>query len=52
MNGVNPKVRKQRIKLKTLGEIVNNSDKKIPFFVVCETHWKQYIMDAEINIKN
>ena len=52
MNGINPKIQKQKIKLKTLGEIVNQSEKEIPFFSIGETHLKEYIMDAEVNIPN
>ena len=52
MDGINPKVKKQKIKLKTLGDIVNQSEKEIPFFMIGETHLKEYILDAEINIPN
>ena len=52
MNGINPKVSKQKIKLKTLGEIVNNGKKVIPFFSIGETHLKEYILDSEVNIPN
>ena len=52
MDGINPKVQKQKLKLKALGDIVNQSDKEIPFFIIGETHLKEYIMDAEINIPN
>ena len=38
--------------MKTLGEIVNQSAKEIPFFSIGETHLKEYIMDAEVNIPN
>ena len=48
--GVNPKVHKQKIKLQTLREIIRNSDKKIPVLIFSETHWKEYILDAEISI--
>ena len=51
MNGINPKVPKQKIKLKTLGEFVNQSEHKIPFFVIIETHPKNYIFDAEVEVK-
>ena len=50
LNGINPKINKQKIKLKTLGETVSQSDIEIPFFVVCETHLKDYILDAEVSI--
>ena len=52
MNGLNPKIQKQKIKLKTLGEIVNHNEHEIPFFVTIETHWKEYIENAEIGIPN
>ena len=52
LNGINPKVTKQKIKLKTLGEIVNQSDLDIPFFIIIETHLKEYILDAEVSIPN
>ena len=52
MNGINPKIQKQKIKLKTLGDIVNQSDEVIPFFSIGESHLKEYIMDAEVNIPN
>ena len=52
LDGINPKVLKQKIKLKVLGELVNNSDNIIPFFVAMETHLKNYIMDAEVKINN
>ena len=48
--GINPKVNKQRIKLKTLGELIKESDNMIPFFVLCETHLKEQILDAEVSI--
>ena len=48
--GINPKVQKQKIKLKALSEYVATSKKKIPFFCVIETHLKEYIFDAEVSI--
>ena len=50
LNGINPKINKQKIKLKTLSDIDSQSDIQIPFFVVCETHLKDYILDAEVSI--
>ena len=47
MNGLNPKIQKQKIKLKTLGEIVNHNEHEIPFFVTIETHWKEYIEEQK-----
>ena len=52
LDGINPKVPKQKIKLKLLGEIVNNSDYLIPFFFAIETHLKSYILDAEVKVEN
>ena len=52
VNGINPKVPKQKLKLKTLGEIVNQSEHMIPFFITIETHLKKYIFDAEVEVKN
>ena len=46
---------KQKIKLKTLSEYVNQrnqSESEIPFFVGIETHLKEYILDAEVNVPN
>ena len=50
VNGIDPKVQKQKLKLKALGEIVNQSEHTIPFFILTETHLKQYVFDAEIEI--
>ena len=50
INGINPKVQKQRIKLQTLSEIITESENKIPFFILTETHLKDYIFDAEVSI--
>ena len=50
IQGINPTVDKQKIKFKTLSEFVQTSEKEIPFFVVIETHLKQYILDAEVSI--
>ena len=52
INGINPKVPKQKLKLKALGEIVNQSEYEIPFFILTETHLKDYIFDAEVEIQN
>ena len=52
VQGINPKVQKQKLKLKALGELINESESKIPFFIVTESHLKSYIFDAEIEIKN
>ena len=52
VNGINPKVQKQKLKLKALGELINESDHNIPFFILTETHLKEYIFDAEVEIKN
>ena len=49
--GINPKVLKQKLKLKALGEIVNHSDVEIPFFILVETHLKN-VFDAEVEIEN
>ena len=48
--GINPKVHKQKVKLKTLGELVRTKEKKPPFFVLIESHLKPYILDAEVSI--
>ena len=50
VQGINPKVQKQKIKLKTISEIVTAYGHKIPFFILTETHLKDYIFDAELNI--
>ena len=52
IQGIHPKVVKQKVKLKTLGEFVATSKKKIPFFILTESHLKAYILDAEITIPN
>ena len=52
LNGINPKIKKQKIKLRTLGEIVNHSETLVPFFSIGESHLKEYILDAEVNIPN
>ena len=52
VQGINPKVPKQKVKLKALGELVNGSNRKIPFFVTTESHLKTYIFDAEVAIQN
>ena len=52
VQGINPKVDKQKVKLKTLGEFVSTSKDKIPFFIATETHLKEYILDAEVTIPN
>ena len=41
---------KQRIKLRTLSEIIAECDRKILFFILTETHLKEYILDAEVAI--
>ena len=51
VKGINPKVLKQKLKLKALGDIVNQSDVNIPFFILTETHLKD-IFDAEVDIPN
>lgn len=50
IQGINPKVQKQKVKLKTLSEQVTTNKRKVPFFIVTETHLKDYILDAEIAI--
>ena len=48
--GINPKVQKQKIRLRTIRENVIQRKKQIPFFVFTETHLKEDILDAEISI--
>ena len=50
VQGINPRVEKQKIKLKLLSEIITTNTEKIPFFVLSETHLKEYITDAEVSI--
>ena len=52
IQGINPKVDKQKIKFQTLSELVSTSEDKIPFFILTETHLKEYILDAEVSIPN
>ena len=51
VDGINPKVLKQKLKLKALGEIVNQSEVEIPFFILVETHLNN-VFDAEVEIQN
>ena len=48
--GIDPKVLKQKIRLKTISNFVTLRKKKIPFFIFTETHLKDYILDAEVSI--
>ena len=50
VSGINPKVEKQKIKLKTISEIISTKNRKMPFFIFSETHLKPYILDAEVSI--
>ena len=50
VQGINPKVEKQKIKLQVLSNLITGMSIKIPFFVCLETHLKDYIMDAEVAI--
>ena len=50
VQGINPKVEKHKIKLKTISEIITACEENLPFFVLTETHLKDYIMDAEVGI--
>ena len=50
VQGINPKVVKQKTKLRTISEIITASEENIPFFILTETHLKDYIMDAEVSI--
>ena len=55
VQGINPNISKQKLKIKALGEEVNevnNSEITIPFFALCETHLQENIFDAEIQINN
>ena len=50
VQGINPNVIKQKLKIKAMEEEVNNSDKIIPFFAATETHLNENIFDAEVQI--
>ena len=50
IQGMNPGVQKQKINLKALSDIVTASSTKVPFVVLTETHLKDYILDAEVQI--
>lgn len=50
IQGINPKVDKQKIKLRTLSDIITECNRKILFFILIETHLKEYILDAEVAI--
>ena len=52
VQGINPNVIKQKLKIKAMEEEVNNSDKIIPFFAATETHLNENIFDAEVQIRN
>ena len=52
IQGIHPKVQKQKVKLKTLSEFVTTNQGIIPFFVLTETHLKDYVLDAEVSIPN
>ena len=52
MQGINPSVEKQKLKIQALEEEVNGCDYTIPFFALTETHLNESILDAEVHIKN
>ena len=52
LNGINPTFKKHKIKLKTLSDIISENEYEIPFFIISETHLKEYISDAEVSIPN
>ena len=47
---MNPKFATHKSKIKFIEERIRASLYFMPFFVLTETHWKDYIFDAEINI--
>ena len=51
VRGINNKVLSQKLKLKEIADIVNQSDVNIPFFILTETHLKDHF-DAEVDIEN
>ena len=52
IQGINPSVSTQKQKIQTIEEEVNNSENKICFFALVESHLNDLIFDAEIQIKN
>ena len=52
IQGINPKVQKQKIKFSLLKEYISTSENPIPLFVVTETHLKDCVLNAEVNIEN
>ena len=52
IQGVNPKVNKQKIKFALLEESVSTNKNILPFFVLTETHLSDQIFDAEVSIKD
>lgn len=52
IQGINPSIPNQRIKIKQLEEDVNTSKTRILFFALTETHLNSSIFNAEIQIKN
>ena len=52
MQGINPSVEKQKLKIQALEEEVNGCHYTIPFFALTETHLNESILEAEVCIKN
>ena len=52
IQGINPKVNKQKVKFALLEESVSTDKKLPPFFVLTETHLSEQIFDAEVSIKD
>ena len=50
IQGMNPGVKNQRWKLKSLYEDIQISSLHTPFFVLTETHLKSYHLEAETNM--
>ena len=52
IQGINPKVNKQKLKLTLLEESVITNEHILPFFVLTESHLSDKIFDAEVSIKD
>ena len=52
VQGINPSVGSQKLKIQAIDEDVRNSEKKITFFAVTETHLNNLFFDAEVQISN
>ena len=52
IQGINPRVNKQKVKFALLQESVSTNKNMLPFFVLTESHLSDQIFDAEVSIKD